>query len=298
MTSSSFRCAVLADIHGNLHALEAVLADLEREKPDVIVNAGDMTGCHFAGSLPVLERLQQAGVQSVMGNQEEFFIDYHDPHGDHELKTAVRLRPMHFFARQMPPAAIEQMKAFPMTLTIPGPRGQDVLVCHASPSHTRRSFALGIDEALAGELNAARASVIACGHLHRQWRQQWQEKLLVMASSAGLPLHGRPGEVEYLLLTYTNDDWKAHYKTVAYDHQAAVDALLATGFLEHSGPMGRLVLVETIYQVDLLSPFFQTHPTLPDPWDEAAWEALIGGYLQEAGHWESLQLWLDTTRSV
>ena len=35
------RLAVLADIHGNLDALQAVLADLARQSPDLIVNLGD-----------------------------------------------------------------------------------------------------------------------------------------------------------------------------------------------------------------------------------------------------------------
>ncbi len=289
MTKTIFRCAVLADIHGNLQGLDAILADIERQQPDVIVCAGDMIGCHFPGSENVLQRLQQDGIQVVKGNQEEYFVSYHDPAGDPELKTGVHFWPMHFFARQMSLSAIGYLKTLPMTLTFPGHNAQDVLICHGSLSHTRRSYANGINPEMARELSQCKAAVIACGHLHRQWQMRWQDKLLVMASSAGLPLRGIPDQVEYLLLDYVNEAWQFCYKILNYDFQSALQSLLDSGFLEGSGPMGWIILDEVLSEVDRLMPFFESNPRLPDAHDQPGWEKCIRDYLVKIGRWEAVK---------
>jgi len=54
------RIAILADIHGNLTALDAVLADLRKQKPDVIYHGGDLA---FGGCNPseVIDCIVQEG---------------------------------------------------------------------------------------------------------------------------------------------------------------------------------------------------------------------------------------------
>jgi len=64
------RIAVLSDIHANLHALQAVWDDLERQKPDVVYCLGDLVGY---GAYPneVIDFLRQRQVPTVMGNYDE-----------------------------------------------------------------------------------------------------------------------------------------------------------------------------------------------------------------------------------
>src|SRR5689334_11322613 len=64
------RIAVLADIHGNLTALEAVIADLNRTSPDVVIVGGDLVG---SGSRPaeVVDRLRALAWPAVYGNTDE-----------------------------------------------------------------------------------------------------------------------------------------------------------------------------------------------------------------------------------
>ena len=68
------RVAVLADIHGNLPALDAVLADVAPWRPDAIVHAGDAV-CWGAQSREVLERLREVGAPGIRGNNELYLLD-------------------------------------------------------------------------------------------------------------------------------------------------------------------------------------------------------------------------------
>jgi 3',5'-cyclic AMP phosphodiesterase CpdA len=68
------RIAILADIHGNLTALDAVLADLSQQKPDMIYHGGDLA---FGGCNPaeVIDCIAQEGWKGVLGNTDEMLWD-------------------------------------------------------------------------------------------------------------------------------------------------------------------------------------------------------------------------------
>jgi predicted phosphodiesterase len=68
------RIAIISDIHGNLTALEAVMADLRRQKPDMVFHGGDLAtaGCNPA---EVIDCIAEAGWAGVMGNTDEMLWD-------------------------------------------------------------------------------------------------------------------------------------------------------------------------------------------------------------------------------
>src|SRR5262249_43398933 len=68
------RIAILSDVHGNLTALDAVLADLRQQKPDLVFHGGDLPygGCNPA---EVLDCIMQAGWPGVLGNTDEMLWD-------------------------------------------------------------------------------------------------------------------------------------------------------------------------------------------------------------------------------
>ncbi|MCP4754901.1 MAG: metallophosphoesterase, partial [Proteobacteria bacterium] len=94
------KIAVIADIHGNYHGLEAILDDIEHENPEVIVGAGDMAGCspHSSGR-KVLQTLQQRGIPMVLGNHEEYILSYHDPAPNPLVDRSIRFKPGRHVAR-------------------------------------------------------------------------------------------------------------------------------------------------------------------------------------------------------
>ncbi len=68
------RIAIISDVHGNLTALEAVMADLRQQKPDIIFHGGDLAtaGCNPA---EVIDLIADAGWPGVLGNTDEMLWD-------------------------------------------------------------------------------------------------------------------------------------------------------------------------------------------------------------------------------
>ena len=68
------RTAIVSDIHGNLTAFEAVLADLRETSPDLVLHGGDL-GDNGSSPCEVLDRIRDLGWQGVVGNTDEMLFD-------------------------------------------------------------------------------------------------------------------------------------------------------------------------------------------------------------------------------
>src|SRR5438874_12221735 len=68
------RIAIVSDIHGNVAALEAVIADLDAQAPDLIVHGGDLAAI---GPRPaeVIDVVRDRGWPGVLGNTDEILFD-------------------------------------------------------------------------------------------------------------------------------------------------------------------------------------------------------------------------------
>ncbi len=286
------KIAIIADIHGNYHGLEALLYDIEHERPEMIVGAGDMAGCspHSSGA-NVLQALSRRGIPVVRGNHEEYILSYHNPVPNPLIKQSIQFMPARYIAQQFSPAEIAMMQQFPMTLTIQGPGGDNVVVCHASPHHLSQSYALGIDTQMEDALRQIPASTIVGAHTHRSWHTLWQGKLLLVAGSGGLPFRGLP-EVEYLILEHHQGGWTFRHKRIPYDASAALQAVLASDFLKKAGPIGWLLFNEVLTHRDTLTPFFRTCCSDSQPTTLSEWEKLTKTYLQQTQHWKIVSRYL------
>ena len=64
------KMAVFADVHGNKHALEAVLKDIQARNPDLVVCLGDLVGYNaFPGE--VVRLIRDCGITTVLGNYDD-----------------------------------------------------------------------------------------------------------------------------------------------------------------------------------------------------------------------------------
>lgn len=109
--------AVLADIHANLEALEAVLADLDTFAPAAVVSLGDNIG-YGPDPVAVLERLEARGIPSVRGNHEWAVADPARERGfnPQAREAVVRTREL------LPPALLARVAAYPTSLCLFGCR--------------------------------------------------------------------------------------------------------------------------------------------------------------------------------
>ena len=107
--------ALISDLHGNLTALEAVLADLERERPDRVVCLGDVAA---TGPQPreTLERLRESGYPVVMGNADaELLGDIPEAEGEEGRKIAEIDR---WCAGRLSSDHLEYLRGFRPTLEV------------------------------------------------------------------------------------------------------------------------------------------------------------------------------------
>lgn len=203
------RVAALCDIHANLPALEAVLAEVREARVDRIVFGGDIVPGPMMRE--TLERILTLDIPAhfVHGNGELGMlaqIDAPDPSAvtywgttsgsplPEPLKEVVR-----WSAGQMLPDHARVMAIWPRTVRLGIPGVGKVLFCHATPHSETDAFTrLTPEEALLPVFEGLDADVVVCGHTHMQFDRMIGGTRVVNAGSVGMPF-GRTG-ADWLLL--------------------------------------------------------------------------------------------------
>jgi putative phosphoesterase len=198
------RIAALYDIHGNLHALEAVLDDVGALDIDLIVVGGDVV----AGPFPreTFDRLAALGESCVYvrGNADREVTESDDEQSR--------------WCREQLGERIETVRTWPLTTTAGG-----VLFCHATPRSDEEIITrLTPDEAVAEAFGDTPLAIV--GHTHVQFDRRVGRLRLVNAGSVGLPYEGEPGARWAVL----EDD--VTLRSTPYDVRGAGDAVRASGF--------------------------------------------------------------------
>jgi len=179
------RIAAISDIHGNLAALDAVLADIARRGADRTVNLGDIV----SGPLEPAEtadRLIALDLPTIGGNHERQLLAVPpEAMGASDAFAAARLS-----AQQR-----GWLAALPIDLQI----GEDVLLCHGTPASDLEYFLehVGPDGAraatpdeIAARAGPERAALILCGHTHvARAHRRADGGLIVNPGSVGLPAY-------------------------------------------------------------------------------------------------------------
>lgn len=281
------KIALFADVHGNKAALDAVLDDIDRHHPDAIVCAGDAVN-PFPGSEAVWRTLRARNIPTVRGNHEDYMLAYYQPDRNPDIRQLIQFMPIRFAARQLSTQTITEIDALPLTHTVPGPHGDDVLVCHASPLSADRSFSAGIDADMATALARIPTKTIAGGHVHMQWQMRWRDKFLVLTGSVGLPF-GETTAAQYLMLTHRNGRWHARHRTVPYNLAETVHAITDSRFLVEGGPIAWLMLDELLTAELRMVPFLRKFCPTPRPETLSEWQNWVRRYLEAIGRWDALQ---------
>jgi predicted phosphodiesterase len=207
------RVAALYDVHGNLPALEAVLAEVRREQVDAVVSGGDVV----LGPLPAecLALLRDAGARFLAGNCERLVLDRA---GERDSWCLDQLE-------QQDRGLIA---SWPQTLELEPDGLGTVLFCHATPRSDEEILTvLTPDRAVAEALAGTTADLVVCGHTHVQYdRRVPSRPRLVNAGSVGLAHEGSPG-ARWALLGPT-----VELRTTPYDVEAALRTLHEPGFPE------------------------------------------------------------------
>jgi putative phosphoesterase len=183
------RVAAIADVHGNLPALEAVLDAIERERPDVIVCCGDVaSGPMPAETIDLLRTLP--GARFVRGNADRGLVEEFDGKPASPLPGPFA----DWAASQINQPQRDFLAAFEDTVVIDDVDGIGrALFCHATP---RNDVDVMTEETPLGRMRAhlsgVDADIVVCGHTHMQFDRLVDRIRVVNAGSVGMP-YGAPG---------------------------------------------------------------------------------------------------------
>jgi len=216
------RLAILADVHGNLLALEAVLADLRRHTPDAIVNLGD----HLSGPLwaaPTADLLMNTPMLHISGNHDrQLLAGPPESMGPSDQAASAELRHVH----------LQWLRALPGTAVLAG-----VYLCHGTPRRddeylleTPQGQGPAPAHTIAAHLEGIADRVIACGHSHiPRVVTVAPHRIAINPGSVGLPAYHADGHdmacgsphARYAILDLTTPTPAIQHHAIEYDWHAA-----------------------------------------------------------------------------
>ncbi|HET7034113.1 MAG TPA: metallophosphoesterase family protein [Thermomicrobiaceae bacterium] len=234
------RLAILADIHGNLPALEAVLADLAGRAVDQIVMAGDAINWG-PFSAAVLETLSRSGSVPLRGNHEYFLLDYGTARSPEWGRGAPSLA---WLARQLEPGWRRRLAAWPDTLSLRYPEAPPVRVLHGLPGNPFDGiFPWTADDEIRRYLSGIEEELVIAAHTHIALDRRVGNRRILNPGSVGLPLDGVL-DARYLLLDAIDGAWQPTFRRVAYDSSPLFAEFERQGFVAECGAVGYLIVEE------------------------------------------------------
>ena len=204
--------AIIYDVHGNLPALEAVLADARTAGAQRFLLGGDyaLFGPFQAESVAALRALDEA--TWIRGNVDRWAGHPGDLPDDEVLARAVA-----DCRAVLGDGLADELGALPEQVVIDGTR-----YCHASPLSDMRSFLPEPGDDDEEMLAGASERRVVFGHTHLQFRRSGPGGVeLLNPGSVGLPLDGDPRSAYAL----ARDDGSIEHRRVDYDREAAISAL-------------------------------------------------------------------------
>jgi len=204
----------LYDIHGNIDALEAVLADPRAADPDVVLVGGDVVPGPFARA--TLDRLAALDTRWVRGNGEREVaeaVDGPEPDPNDLARVTAKLT-----LDELGAEAARPLGELPLTVELDG-----VLYCHATPrSDAEMVTRISAPERYAEVLRGVDRQVVVAGHTHQQHDVMVGTVRFLNAGSVGLPYEG-DGAARWLWVA----DGVPELRRTEYDSLAAGRRMLA-----------------------------------------------------------------------
>src|SRR4051812_20340220 len=234
------RFAVIADVHGNYLALEAVLADILAQDVGEIVNLGDMASGPLDAK-KTMDALIALDAVHVLGNHDRWLIDRPlEKMGAWDRAAFAQLETKHFdWLRTVLPTQVFRDQVF---------------LCHATPTDDNVYWLETVTpdgavrmsplEAIEKEAQGISQSLILCAHTHIARAVRLRDgRLVVNPGSVGVPgyrdVHPFPHVVEagtpdarYAILELAAGGWRVSFRHVPYDHDAMASLARKNGHPE------------------------------------------------------------------
>jgi putative phosphoesterase len=226
------RIAVVSDIHGNLAAFEAVLADLRLTSPDLVFHGGDLA---HGGSSPVeiVARIRDLQWPGVLGNTDEMLFrpESLTEFGLPQPLAAAIGEMASWTQNALGEENLQWLRALPWR-QISSP----IALVHASPADLWRApYPEASDADLEKVYSPLQQPIAVYAHIHRSFVRPMPGLTVINTGSVNLSHDGDP-RASYLLL----DDGAPSIRRVEYDVEKEASALAACG-IPHADWIARMV---------------------------------------------------------
>jgi predicted phosphodiesterase len=219
------RIAIVSDIHGNLTALEAVIADLRETSPDLVLHGGDLAA---GGARPVeaVDRIRGLGWQGVLGNTDEMLyrpeaLTDFAAQSPHLKRLFDVIEEMAASSREvLGDERLAWLATLPMTQSV-----ASIALVHASPSSLWKAPGAKATDAELESTFAPLAHLISVyAHIHHPYVRRVADRTFVNTGSVSLSYDG-DWRASYLLL----NDGDPVIRRVEYDLAEETEALSVSG---------------------------------------------------------------------
>lgn len=225
------RLAVLSDIHGNLPALEAVLADAQQFEPlAAVLIAGDIITplCHEG----VSRQLREIGAVMIQGNGEQGLLEMKNRTAPEYYWTAKQFAITRWGYTHTSTADMEFVCGLPEQRVFHLPGTDPVRIVHGSPRGVKEGIHPEVNPGkLAEVLELVGEPVVIFGHTHRPWQMQVGRQLALNPGAVCGPLNGQVG-AQYAILEWNGSAWKAVLRCVSYNLGLITQMFISSGLLE------------------------------------------------------------------
>jgi len=245
--------AVLADIHGNLPALEAVAAEIDRLNPDLVFVAGDFQN---RGPNPreVTEFVAQSGWTLLRGNHEDYVIRQSQKSRTQDIRDYYNWMPARWTA-DLTSDFVESISQLPIATTLIGPDKLSITVAHGSARSNHEGFFPTTTDAKAKEMIGSDPPGLLCvGHSHLPFVRQVNATLLVNVGAVGFPFDG-DRRASFGLITWDRDRWNVEIRRIEYAVEEVLAEFERVNFYQGAGPLSHLIRRELESARPHLMPF-------------------------------------------
>ena len=224
----SRRIALLSDVHGNLPALEAVLADAAHHAADELWYCGDGLG-YAPFPNEVVQKLREANAVSVIGNYDlKVFAFAQKQESWKGKKTPEKYVAFQWNYEHLSQEARAYLESLPQKAEV-RVNGFAVLLVHGSPDSVEEHLGSQTPEQRFEELaEKTKADLCACGHSHEAFVRRVKQTWFVNPGSVGRP-EGGDWRACYAMLELVGGDLKVEHRRVGYDIDRVVRAIYAAG---------------------------------------------------------------------
>ncbi|MFX1475741.1 MAG: metallophosphoesterase family protein, partial [Promethearchaeota archaeon] len=235
------RLAVLADTHGNLPALNAVLQELERHQVDGYIVAGDLTGGPQANE--TIRLLRELDCWMIQGNSDTNLLQYVAGGAPEGWYTSLQWALLRWTARDISPDNLAFLQSLPAQRVVELANTSAIRVVHGSPRNPAEHLYPAFDPVAVNiAFRQITEPVLVCGHTHIPWKLERDYRLILNPGAVCGPLNGELG-AQYAMLTWEKKRWQPTHHLVTYDLRLIRKAFQESGLLTEGGTLARAFLL-------------------------------------------------------